>query len=118
MMPYKVPLSGAPDTLGSSINGIGGIGTETTIHTIPPNETHTIWLVVTNSNNSATIELVGIVGASANGLDWTQAAETTRNLAPITLHGGSAGTTLKLGAVANGSHIKVCGTVERYLSVR
>jgi len=113
----KDRLSGS-DSNGSAIVGIGTLGAKTTIHTVPPLETHTVWLCTSNRNNTTTIELFGNVGAEDDVLNWTQVAETNKNVGPITLVGGSAGTTLELGAVANGSSITVSGTVERYRSQR
>jgi len=119
MMPYRDILSGSPDTLGSAITSLTQYPTKTTIHTVPPNETHTIWLTFTNSHGVATPEILGDIGDATDVFNFTFAStESVEEYGPITLFGGSSGTTLKMAAVANWTSVKVCGSVERYRSDR
>jgi len=116
MMPYRDRLSGT-DANGSSIDGITTYPTLTTIHTVPPLETHTIWLLITNTN-AADLEILGDVGEEADSFNHVALGESTEVHGPITLVGGSTGTSLTLAAISNPTNIKVCGSVERYRSDR
>ena len=116
MMPYREKLSEVAAT-GGPVTSLATYPTLTTIHTVPPDEVHTIWLNITNTN-AAVVELLGDVGGVADSWNHKIAAETNQDFGPITLHGGSSGTNLELSAIANGGSIKVSGSVERYRSLR
>ena len=106
-------LSGT-DANGSSLTSLAAHPTLSVIHTVPDKETHTIWLSITNTN-AGTVEVLGDMGEIANNWNHVLAAESTTNFGPYTLVGP---TTLELGAVANGSSVKVGGSVERFRSTK
>lgn len=117
MMPYREKLSGT-DANGSGLTSLATYPTLTTIHTVPPNEVHTIWLTIVNTNGAAAVEVLGDVGENADTFNESIPVETAQQFGPMTLHGSTSGTTLALSALANGTSIKVFGSVERYRSVR
>lgn len=87
-------LSGAPDSKGSAIQGLGTIAAKTTIHTFPSDKVHTIWLTICNTDPSTLAVVEGDVGASAATLYWSIPAQSQVTIGPLSLKN----TTLKLGS--------------------
>ena len=100
-----IPLSETDE--GDALTSVATYATKTTLHTVPDDEVHAVYLVFMNSNNGADVELLGDIGDSSDVLNLAVPQNGGKvEIGPIVLGGGKS---IAVGAIANGGSIKTTG---------